>query len=184
MKFLIMSLQISTLFVLFTGKVLAEPQNGFGLNAGVSSHKIKYQCATCGSYSTSGVSIGFDYQFALSNNFSINPFLMASGESASIYGGDTNHSILGLQLRYWAENIFFGGHLGSYKEDSSIVAIDGFSLPISGSGGGAGLVAGWEKPDGGLYVMGQLDSATLTWPAFNANTKLSAFRLSAGYRWK
>jgi hypothetical protein len=78
--------------------------------------------------------------------------------------------------------MFFGGHLGGYSE--VLTASSGsVSASLSGSGGGAGLVAGWEKPDGGWYVMGQLDSATIKYSGF-ADTKLSAFRLSAGYRWK
>jgi hypothetical protein len=171
-------LNTAMLFVLLTGTAVAEPKNGFGLNAGLVSHNMEDQCASCGSYSSSGLSLGLDYQFALSDRFSISPFLMTSGESTNVSGVTAGHGILGVQLRYWAGDWFFGGHLGRYSE-----VLSGGGVSLSGSGGGAGLVAGWEKPDGGLYAMGQVDSATVKWSGF-ADTKLSAFRLSVGYRWK
>lgn len=176
MKLLNMLLTTAMLFVLFTGSALAGPKNGFGLNAGLASHSRG--CGGCPGDSTSGLSLGLDYQFALSDNFSISPFLMSSSESTSVSGITAGHGILGGQLRYWAGDMFFGGHLGSYSE----VFVNGGS--VSGSGGGAGLVAGWEKPDGGLYVMGQLDSATVNYCIGCSDIKLSGFRLSAGYRWK
>jgi hypothetical protein len=178
MKIRYLLISTAMLFALLTGTAVAEPKNGFGLNAGLASHSMQDQCGSCASYSSTGVSLGLDYQFALSDKFSINPFLMTSGESASVSGVTAGHGILGVQLRYWVGDMFFGGHLGSYSE-----VLSGGGISLSGSGGGAGLVAGWEKPNGGLYYMGQLDSATVKWSGF-VDTKLSGFRLSAGYRWK
>ena len=171
-----MVLHAVILFSLLTGTALANPQNGFGLNAGLVSHSR--DCGGCVGSSTSGLSLGLDYQFALSDKISISPFLMTSSETSSNVSGTTiGHGILGVQLRYWAGDMFFGGHLGGYSE-----VITSGSVSLSGSGGGAGLVAGWEKPDGGLYVMGQLDSAEISYSG--ANIPISAFRLSVGYRWK
>jgi hypothetical protein len=167
-------------FIFCTGTALADPKDGFGLNAGLSSYSRDCGGGGCAT-DTSGLSIGVDYQVALSNVFSINPFLMTSSESASNASASDisiGHGLLGIQLRYWAGDLFFGGHLASYSE---VFTLDGFS--VSGTGGGAGLVAGWEKPDGGLYAMGQLDSATVKYST-NATVPLSAFRLSIGYRWK
>ena len=170
-------LNTAMLFVLLTGAAIAEPKNGFGLNAGLASHSR--DCNGCIASSSSGLSLGLDYQFALSDNFSISPFLMTSGESNSKLSGTTvGHGILGAQLRYWAGETFFGGHLGSYSE-----VITNGAVSLSGTGGGVGLVAGWEKMDGGLYVMGQLDSAKVKYSAL-ADIKFSALRLSVGYRWK
>ena len=167
------------LFASLAGTAAAEPKNGFGLNAGLASHSMNDPGS---SYSSAGLSIGVDYQIALSDKLSINPFLMSSGETTNASGITAGHGILGVQLRYWVDDMFFGGHLGGYSEVQT-ASSGSFSVSASGSGGGAGLVAGWEKPDGGLYVMGQLDSATIKYSGF-ADTKLSAFRLSAGYRWK
>jgi hypothetical protein len=167
----------AVLFALFTGTAVAEPKNGFGLNAGLASHSR--DCGGCAGSSTSGLSIGLDYQFALSDKFSLSPFLMSSGETSSAVSGTTvSHGIFGAQLRYWVGEMFFGGHLGGYSE----VLTNG-STSLSGSGVGGGLVAGWEKQDGGLYFMGQLDSATVEYSGLG-DIPFTAFRLSAGYRWK
>ena len=168
---------IAMMFAFLTGTAVAEPRNGFGLNAGVASHNR--ECGGCIGSSTSGLSLGIDYQFALSDKWSISPFLMTSGESVKNVSDVTaGHGILGAQLRYWAGSVFFGGHVGSYSE-----VLRENSVSLNGSGGGAGLVAGWEKPDGGLYVMGQFDSATVAYSGL-ADVKFTAFRLSGGYRWK
>lgn len=181
MKVKSLLLNTAILFVLFTGTAVAEPKNGFSLNAGLASHSRS--CGVgCTATSTSGLSLGLDYQFALSDKFSVSPFLMSSSESVKNSSVLTaGHGILGAQLRYWSGDMFFGGHLGSYSE----VFVSGGSTVVTAAGGGAGLVAGWEQPDGGLYVMGQVDSATVTpSSAGYSDAKFSAFRLSAGYRWK
>lgn len=177
MKIITSLLNTAVLFAFLTGTAVAEPKNGFGLNAGLASHSR--DCGGCLASSTSGLSLGLDYQFALSDKVSLSPFLMTSGESSSNLSGVTfGHGILGAQLRYWAGDVFFGGHLASYSE----ILTDGL-ISVSGNGGGAGLVAGWENPDGGLYLMGQLDSATVRYSGLT-DIKFSALRLSAGYRWK
>lgn len=171
MKFRNMILSTAMLSALVAGTALAGPQNGFGLNAGLASHSRDCGCIAD---STSGLSLGLDYQFSLSDKLSISPFLMTSAESNSNVSGTTvGHGILGAQLRYWSGDIFFGGHLGAYSE---VLTSGGMS--VSRNGGGAGLVTGWEKPDGGLYVMGQVDKYSIS------NIKLSALRISVGYRWK
>jgi hypothetical protein len=177
MKIRNLVINTAILFALLSGTAMAAPKNGFGLNGGLSSHNR--DCGGCTASSTSGLSLGLDYQFALSDSFSISPFLMTSAESnKNVSGVSVGHGILGAQLRYWAGDIFVGGHLGSYSE---VLTSGGVSL--SGSGGGAGLVAGWERPDGGLYLMGQFDSATVTYPGLS-DIKFTAFRLSVGHRWK
>jgi hypothetical protein len=177
MKIRNLLLNIAILFALLTGTAMAEPKNGFGFNAGLANHSG--DCGGCAGSSTSGLSVGLDYQFALTDKLSINPFLMTSEETNSDISATTvGHGILGAQLRYWVGDMFFGGHLGVYSE---VVATNFAAL--TGSGGGAGLVAGWEKQDGGLYAMGQYDSATVKY-AGTPDTKFTALRFSVGYRWK
>jgi len=164
-------------FMFASGTAMAAPRNGFGLNAGLVSHRR--DCGGCAGSDTSGVSIGIDYQIALSDRLSLSPFLMTSGETSSNVSGVTvGHGIVGAQLRYWAGEVFFGGHIGAYSETIS----DG-AFSLSGNGGGAGLVAGWESRDGGLYFMGQVDSATIHYSG-SSDIKITDFRLSMGYRWK
>jgi hypothetical protein len=172
---------IGALLAVGAGSAIAEPKNGFGLDGGiVTSHMSN----PLGNYQSSGLSIGIDYQFAISESFSINPFLMSSGESTSgalIPGTKAGHGILGLQLRYWINDMFIGGHLASYSEILSN-SVGNITASTTATGGGAGLVAGWENPNGGMFVMGQLDSAKLQYTG--STSKMSGFRLSMGYRWK
>jgi len=172
------------LLALNAGAACADPKKGFGLDVGVSHNSMSATSIPGGtsySYASSGLSIGIDYQIPVSENLSVNPFLMSAGESTSgaVKPGTTaGHGILGIQLRYWAGNVFVGGHLARYSE-----VLDNPNLPtVSAVGNGGGIVAGWEQPDGGLYVMGQLDSAKYQY--VDANVKLTGFRLSGGYRWK
>ncbi len=172
---------------LCAGTAHADPKNGFSVNGGLVSSSMNGTFTTgflTGlpvTYTSSGISLGLDYQIALNDNFSLNPFLMTSGEGTTGLGNNVgaNHGILGLQLRYWVGDAFLGAHIGHYSETLNY---NNIGISTNASGGGVGLVAGWENPAGGLYVMGQLDSATINYA--NANTKLGAFRLSVGYRWK
>lgn len=164
------------------GSAQAEPKNGFALDAGLTSHRMTNPVT--GNYQSTGVSLGLDYQFAVSDSLSLNPFLMTSGEtvSGSVAAGTmAGHGMLGLQLRYWIDNAFIGAHLAGYSEVLSNTT-GNVTTSTSAHGGGLGLTAGWEKPDGGLFVVGQLDSANLKYPT--STSKMSGFRLSMGYRWK
>lgn len=172
------------LLALHTGAASAEPRNGVGLNVGLVNDNMDATPTPAGvpfSYSSSGMSLGVDYQIALPPNLSLNPFLMLSSESTSgaLKPGTTaGHGILGVQLRYWAGDLFVGGHLARYTE-----ALLPPNTPTVGTSGfGAGLAGGWEQPNGGVYVLGQMDWATLQY--VDANVKLSGFRVSAGYRFK
>jgi len=145
----------------------------------------EYSNGSTYSYSSAGLSLGLDYQFAVSSNFSISPFLLTSGEQSNytnLVDVTAGHGVLGVQLRYWVGDIFFGGHIGRYSQTLTFTS-GSASLSSTGAGGGAGLVAGWESPDGGVYVMGQVDSAKLKYST-PGQTKMNAFRLSVGYRWK
>lgn len=170
------------LFTFGASAVHAEAKNGFGVDAGVVSNRMTNPVV--GSYQSSGLSLGLDYQIAISPDFSINPFLMTSGENASgavVPGTTAGHGILGVQLRYWIDDIFIGAHLASYSEVLSN-AVGNTTVSTTANGGGAGLVMGWEDPKGGMFVMGQLDSAKFQYTG--STSKLSAVRLSIGYRWK
>lgn len=172
----------ATVIALSIGTAQAAPKTGLGVNAGLVASRMNDPLA--GSYQSSGLSLGLDYQFALSDNLSLNPFLMTSGEPASgtaiAAGTHASHSMFGLELRYWMGSAFIGGHLFSQSEVLSITN-GNVTTSTSASGGGMGLVGGWEAPDSGLYVMGQLDGGRVHYPA--STTKVSEFRLSIGYRW-
>jgi hypothetical protein len=165
------------------GAAHAEPKSGLGVNAGLVASRMNDPLA--GSYQSSGLSLGLDYQFALSDSLSINPFLMTSREPASgnaIAAGTTAaHGMFGLEMRYWIGSAFVGGHLFTQSEVLSITN-GNVTTSTNANGGGLGLVGGWEDPHSGLYVMGQLDGGRVHYPA--STTKVSELRLSIGYRWK
>jgi hypothetical protein len=166
-----------------TSGAQAKPVAGFGLDAGLIASRMNDPVA--GSYQGNGLSLGLDYQFAVSESLSLNPFLMTSVESAT--GGNLQsgtramHDNFGLELRYWISNAFVGAHLFSQTEVLAHT-VGNVTTSTTASGGGFGLVGGWEDPASGLFVMGQLDGARLHYPT--STTKASEARLSIGYRWK
>jgi len=183
LKHLMFATLLSTLCA---GSAFAEPRDGFGFGGGIANHRMSGNSTVAPitplAYTSSGIGIGFDYQFALGPNFSINPFLLSSGESTSgtlLPGVTAGHGILGLQLRYWVGDMFFGGHFGSYSEMLND-PVTGTTSNASGNGGG--LVVGWENPQGGMFITGQYDSATVNY--VDASVKLTGYRMSIGYRWK
>ncbi len=170
---------------------LAGAKSGFGLMGGFASHSAS-GTGTAGpltglpiNYTSSGLSIGIDYQIALGEKFSINPFLMLSSEST---GGDltsgttAGHGILGLELRFWPGDFFIGVHAGNYNEVLTPPSNATNNSSISGSGGGSGVSLGWESPTGHVFVVGQFDSFKISYS--DADIKETAARLQVGYRWK
>lgn len=187
------------LLMLSAGNALAAPGSGFGLNIGMANSSMNGTTTPGGiaySYSSSGVSLGMDYQFALSDSFSVSPiFMISSGESlnstlqaGTIFSGaqapnSAGHGIFGLQFRYWMGDVFIGGHVGSYAEFlSNINANTNTQTDTVGEGMGRGLVVGWEPSKSKWFVMGQVDSANIAY--VGADVKLTGTRVSIGYRWK
>ena len=172
---------IFAILALSMGSAIADPQSGLGVNAGLVGNHMS---ASPGNYQSAGLDFGLDYQIAVSPSVSINPFLMSSAESTSgaiVSGTKAGHGILGLQFRYWIDNVFLGAHLAAYSEVLSNT-VGNITASTPANGGGIGLVAGWEDPKSGLFVMGQLDSSKLKYNGYDS--KLSGFRLNLGYRWK
>lgn len=183
---------------IFTGNVWADAKSGFGLNFGsVSNHMAStitvaspgLPVGTAKSYDSSGISIGIDYQIAFSPDFSLNPFLMSSGEDAT---GDVNsgtmagHGIFGIQGRYWLGNWFFGAHVANYSEvltqTTNTTATTTTSTTTAAAGRGEGLVIGWEPSSSKWFLMLQGDYAKIKFA--DADVDLTGARLSIGYRWK
>jgi hypothetical protein len=155
---------------------LAGPKEGVGLYAGLAHHTMTPPAGFLSS-SSSGLSVGIDYQVVMSDKWSLNPFLMSAGESSSENGVTVGHGILGLQTRYWSGDMFFGGHIGNYSEVRMVS-----NTTSAARGFGGGLLVGWEDPNGKLSVTGQIDRATVKYS--NADVAISGFRLNMGYRWK
>lgn len=199
MKKIIICSNALMLLLIVTGNALAAPESGFGINLGMARNSMSGTTTPAGtaySYSSSGLSVGMDYQFALSDSFSISPiFIISSGESlnsasqaGTIFSGaqppdSAGHGIFGLQLRYWMDDVFIGGHVGSYAEFlSSTNSNTKTTTETVGEGIGKGLVVGWEPSKSKWFVMGQIDTANIDYTS--ANVKLTGTRVSIGYRWK
>lgn len=200
MKKIIICSNILVLSLLAAGNALAAPESGFGLNLGTSSHRMDGTMMAGGttySYSSSGgINIGMDYQFAVSDHFSINPiFMISSGESLSsttqagtVFSGaqppdSAGHGILALQLRYWMGDVFIGGHVGSYAEFlSNANSNTNTTTSTVGEGMGRGLVIGWEPSKSRWSLTGQIDTASIDYT--NTNVKMVGTRINIGYRWK
>ena len=163
--------------------VEARPKTGFGLFGGVASHsadgKFRFSPITKFSYSSSGLSIGIDYQFAIGENISFNPFLVSSFEDTRgdlVSGVAARHDILGIQMRFWVEDIFFGGHVGAYDE-----FLFGASVTnTSGTGAGFGIIAGLELDSGVIFSV-QYDIFNVKYS--DAKVDLTGVRIHAGFRW-
>jgi len=199
MRKTILLLSALMVFAMSADKALAEPGNGFSINSGLTSHNMSGTTSPAGaaySYSSSGLSVGMDYQFALSDNFSISPiFIISVGESlistpqaGTVFSGiqapdSAGHGIFGLQLKYWIDDVFIGGHVGSYAEFlSSTNSNTNTTTNTIGEGIGKGLVVGWAPSQSKWFLMGQVDSANIDY--LNSKVKLTGTRISIGYRWK
>lgn len=175
----------AVIIMLAPGHARAEsPANGFGLFGGIVRYSMAAKPILGGSnYDSSsvGITIGFDYQFSLNDNISINPFVMSSSENTS---GDlanvdsAGHGILGVQGRYWIQDqIFIGADIGIYSEGIRIR--DDYS---HAGGYGYGLAVGWESKFSGLIASVRYDRATVGYS--NVDSDLTGIRLQVGYRWK
>jgi len=149
-----------------SGIAAAGPQNGFGAYVGLIG-------AAEGQSNTKGLSLGMDAQFTSKDNWSLNPYLMVSGErdSASRSLAD---GLAGLQIRRWFDDWFVGVH--GFVHDRLVFA--GGSVQSSSYGPGMGVVAGLELADGwGAELQTNLFESTAT-----SDTR-NALQLSLTYRW-
>lgn len=168
-------ISIASVLILSAGVALAEAEKGWAIIGGYASHQLEDD--TGSTLSTSGLSLGVDFQFPLSPQLSINPFYLSSSETPdSSFWTWASHDVLGAQLRYWIGNLFVGGQTGIY---SSYIESDFGS--ISGDGLGFGAIVGHEW-EGGGFASFQYDRASIAYENFTAT--LAAIRIHGGYRWK
>lgn len=162
------------------------PRDGLGLMIGQANHDHDAETdgGTTFSYSSTGLSLGADYQFALTDFYSLSFFYQSFGGDVSsddINGEESSHTVFGAQVRRWFEQLYLGVHYGRYTEELQFE--NGFTT--EGDGPGFGAVIGFEREDG-LFFMGQVDYATLEFdatPAFPAfDSDLFGTHLLIGYR--
>jgi hypothetical protein len=153
--------------LMFSASAFAAPQNGIGAYGGLIS-------ATEGSSGSNGLSLGMDAQFAVSENWSLNPYLMLSAERDSDSASRAD-GLAGLQLRRWFGEWFVGGHI---FEHDRIVYSNG-NAQYSAYGVAVGVLAGVEYTNGwGAEV--QTDSFE---SSNTSGIQRNAIRLNLSYRW-
>lgn len=171
---------VGVLIAANAGLCLAGPKAGGSFLVGYTSH-AQTAVAYGADYTSSGLSLGFDYQFVITENLSAAFFLVSSSESLSggtfEPGTSAGHAILGLQGRFWVGDFFLGGHFGNYSE---ALVNSSAGTNSGGAGPGTGLIAGWEG-EGPYSISFQYNAATVAFS--DTDVELSGFRVHFGYRW-
>lgn len=152
----------------------ADPGNGFGLYVGAIR-------ASDGVFGTGGRSYGFtlagDAQFAASDSWSINPYLLVSDEHGDL--GSESNNVAGMQFRYWMDGVFVAPQILFHDR---MLHSQGQG---STYGAGLGIAVGWEGDNGWIL---QLQYNTFEGQFFSGfsdrSTARSDFGVQLGYRWR
>ena len=156
----------------------AEPQDGFGLAVGPTSHTATVIISGVKQhYDSSGAGLTADAQFVVNDSWSINPSVQIALEKAR---GDLTNNIgnseAGLQLRHWTGNVFIAPVLLYSVED----VLNGTVVQRVEYGPGVGLIGGWESPTG-LTLSVQADAPESLY--FSSSQRRTGLWLQLGYRW-
>ncbi len=145
----------------------AAPQNGFGVYAGMIG-------ASENGVASKGLSLGADAQFTIDDNWSLNPYLMASLEHSSA-STTVSDELVGLQVRRWVGDWFIGAQV--FAHDRLIVGNG--STQSSAYGVAPGVLAGVEYASGwGAEIQADTFENSTT-----AGVSRNAVRLQLTYRW-
>lgn len=162
------------------GAAMADPSPGLGFYIGpvASSDPQVYG-------NSSGIALGVDAQFVYNSNWTLSPYISTTDEiSGTNNTGNSRVHVTeltgGLQARYWAGQIFFGGQ---YLFHSTLLSAGGRTY--SGNvGPSLGLVAGWEASNHWSLVLqaDALEGTGLSWFTAGAANRHD-LRLYVGYHW-
>lgn len=157
---------------------LAEPQDGFGIAVGPTSHTANVVISGVKQhYDSSGAGVTVDAQFVFNDSWSLNPSVQVAVEKAT--GDLTNtltNSEAGLQLRHWSGNWFVAPVVLYSVED----VLQGSVVQRAEYGPGVGLIGGWESPSG-LTLSLQADAPESLY--FSTSQRRTGLWLDLGYRW-
>lgn len=149
------------------GVASAAPQNGIGAYAGLIG-------ATENGTTSKGLSLGVGAQFVISNEWSLNPYLLVSAERAPD-SKTVSDGLAGLHLRRWFGDWFVGAQVFVHDR---IVSGSG-NVQSSAYGLAAGALAGFEYASGwGAEVQTDSFESTNT-----TGVRRNAIRLHLTYRW-
>lgn len=165
--------------VLFlSAPVFAQVDEGFSIYGGLAGAGI-YTTVDSHWFGNIGLSFGGDYQFKMSEKISLNPFIMSSFEEFAAITTLT-HGILGVEGRYWRENLFYSGRVGLHDYQIKETHLFKGEKLISGSGYGVGFGVGWVFKEN-WYLNWQFDRAQFDRSFGKAF--LNGVRIQVGYRW-
>jgi len=158
----------------------AQPANGFGAALGIAAN---YYSVTK-PYSSAGGSLAGDMQFAVNDAWSLNPYLMLTGEALfeGATGGASN-GVAGFEVRRWWGERFIGAHLAAY---STFIATRGSSRNLYDPG--IGITLGVERADGLTYALvadlPRIFLPVAAFPLVHINEQQAGLRLHVGYRFR
>lgn len=168
-------------FALCPVHAYSSPQNGGGISVGYVNHK-SYAISYPLSYTSSGFVLNSDYQFAIGSIGSAGIFaslpLVENNEGNLKAGLTTKHGGLGMEVRIWSNDFYYGLKVGQYYEK-----IQGSGFDTGGSGIGIGMSFGWENISG-LCVNGNFGTVSSV-PVFtNTDVNINSYSVNLGYRWR
>jgi len=142
------------------------PKKGFGIALGSGAAAGTTAYAAGGpklTYTVQGIGLGADYQWPISEKASIGAYVRAvsgnvGGDSGKFYDRGTITE-LGAEIRYWIGQAFIGGQLGAVS--GTLTDSTGVNSSVSASGGGIGVVGGYEWL-AGWHILLSLESASLS----------------------
>lgn len=130
--------------------------------------------------------IGVDYKFSISPDWSVHIWTELSSGSADsdeLRIDKSYHASLGVQARYWFNDLYLGLGTGAYYEKYDVDSISPYINNISfrDIGPGISLLFGWESKSG--WLAGLSYDKTFT-DYSDAEIENDLIKIHAGYRWR
>jgi hypothetical protein len=157
----------------------AAPHSGPGVRLGLATHQTESTLFdNTDDYQSLGASLGLDYQWALNPRFSLSPFVSFTMEGTGDLPEEPTvyHTLLGLEGRFWFQDVYLGAHAGGMHQ-----AVDADTYDQDGTGLAFGLSLGLETDGGTFYEARFVRGQDLDFWADN-EADVMGVRLNVGFR--
>jgi len=165
--------------VLCPATALAAPHSGVSVRLGLAGHQTESTLFPgTKEYQSLGAAFGLDYQWPLNPRFSFNPFVSFTIEGTGDLPEEpaVHHSLLGLEGRFWFQDVYVGAHVGGMHQK-----IDADTYDQDGSGLAFGLALGLETDEGTYYEARFVRGSNLDfWK--DTEGDVDGVRLNVGFR--
>jgi hypothetical protein len=165
--------------VLCPASTPASPRSGVSVRLGLAGHQTESTLfPRTEEYKSLGAAFGLDYQWPLTPRFSLNPFFSFTIEGTGDLPEEPaiHHSLLGLEGRFWFQDVYVGAHVGGMHQQ-----IDADTYDQDGSGVAFGLALGLETDEGTYYEARFVRGNNLDfWRSNEAD--VDGLRLNVGFR--